>query len=257
MKNKTSVRLASLMLLGIFLTACTQSYSPAPLATPTLIPTGLFVVSPFPSGQDPMQLVADLGTQTALAKTAEAVGGTPGTPSTVTTPSTPSTPILPGGTIITPENVTPEPGTTTVPVIVTTPAPITVVPGATTAAASTVIVPTISSVRPTSYTLQSGEWPVCIARRFNVNPDDLAALNGLVDSQIVQPGLVLQIPQTGTFPGPRAWHNHPDTYTVDFSTETINSIACYYGDVYPESIAKANNLSLNAALTPGQKLSIP
>ena len=67
--------------LGVMVaSACTQTYSQAPLATPTLISTGLFV-SPFPSGQDPLQVVAGLGTQTAAAKTAQAGGGT-------TTPST-------------------------------------------------------------------------------------------------------------------------------------------------------------------------
>ncbi len=241
MKKKISVRLASLIVLGAILaSACTQQYSQAPLATPTLIPTGLFV-SPFPSGQDPMQVIADLGTQTALAN------GTPGVSTTLGTP----------GTIITPltgASLTPTLGTPGIPLVVTTPAPITVVPGATTAVPSTFVVP--ANV-PATYTLQSGEWPFCIARRFNINPDDLAALNGLLDSQVVQPGLVLQIPQTGTFPGSRAWHNHPDTYTVDFSTETLYSIACYYGDVYPEAIAQANNLPVNTVLSVGQQLSIP
>lgn len=244
MKKKNSMRLASLILLGaILVSACTQQYSQAPLATPTLIPTGLFV-SPFPSGQDPMQVIADLGTQTALAN------GTPGTPSTPTTPGTPGTAITP----LTGASLTPTLGTPGIPLVVTTPAPITVMPGATTSVPSTVVVP---SGRPATYTLQSGEWPFCIARRFNVDPTDLASLNGLVDSQVVQPGLVLKIPSTGTFPGSRAWHTHPDTFTVDASTDTLYSIACYYGDVYPETLAQANNLALNATLTVGQQITIP
>ena len=52
--------LVLLMLGAMLASACTQTYSQAPLATPTLIATGLFV-SPFPSGQDPLQVVADLG----------------------------------------------------------------------------------------------------------------------------------------------------------------------------------------------------
>ncbi len=247
MKKKISVRLASLILLGAILaSACTQQYSQAPLATPTLIPTGLFV-SPFPSGQDPMQVVADLGTQTAMAKTAEAIGGTPGTPSTPTTPGTP-------GTIITPltgASLTPTLGTPGA----TTPAPITVVPGATTAVPSTFIVP---AGIPATYTLQSGEYVYCIARRYNLDPAEILALNSLVDSQTIYPGLTLQMPQSGKpFPGTRAWHTHPDTFTVDLSSETLNSIACYYGDVFPQAIAQANNLQLNTALSVGQKLSIP
>lgn len=250
MKNKISVRLVSLLFFGALLvSACNQVYSQQPLSTPTLIPTGLFV-SPFPSGQDPMKVVADLGTQTALAKTAESVGGTPGTPSTPTTPGTP-------GTIITPltgPSLTPTLGTPGIPVA-TTPAQITVVPGATTAVPLTIVVP---SGVPATYTLQSGEYVYCIARRYNLDPDDILARNGLIDSQTIYPGLTLQMPQSGNpFPGARAWHAHPDTYTVDFSTETLNSIACYYGDVFPEAIAKANNLPLNAVLSVGQKLSIP
>ncbi len=86
--HKTSFGWAlGVLILGMILvSACTQTYSQAPLATPTLISTGLFV-SPFPSGQDPLQVVANLGTQTAAAKTAQAGGGTPvaavsGTPAT-------------------------------------------------------------------------------------------------------------------------------------------------------------------------------
>ena len=54
----------------------------------------------------------------------------------------------------------------------------------------------------TTYTLQAGEYPYCIARRFNVNPAELLNLNGLTSSSHVTPGRVLQIPQTGhPFPG--------------------------------------------------------
>ena len=86
------------VMIGVMLaSACTQTYSQAPLATPTLISTGLFV-SPFPSGQDPLQVVADLGTQTAAAKTALAGGGTT-TPSTAAAVSgTPGTQAAPSAT---------------------------------------------------------------------------------------------------------------------------------------------------------------
>src|SRR5512140_1699189 len=88
MKTNRTLQLTGMLLLGVMLTsACTQTYSQTPLGTPTLIPTGLFV-SPFPSGQDPLKIIADLGTQTAAAGTAAAGGATlavnvtPGTPST-------------------------------------------------------------------------------------------------------------------------------------------------------------------------------
>ena len=246
MKKNTGVRLVSILVLGMILaSACTQPYSQVPLATPTLISTGLFV-SPFPSGEDPLQVVADLGTQTAMAKTEEAGGTTtPGTPGTPTETSAPGTPLT--------ESPTPTFGTP-VTVVVTTPAPVTVIPNGTT---TTVVVPTISVNRPATYTLQSGEYPYCIARRFNLNPDDLLALNGITDGGFFYPGNTLTIPQSGSWPGERAWHSHPDTYTVSSSNTTIYSVACYYGDVYPEAIAQANNISLSTLLTVGQVLSIP
>ncbi len=80
--KKIGVRLIVILLVGTILaTACTQPYSQAPAATPTLIPAGLFV-SPLPTGVDAMQLVADFGTQTA-----EALSGTTSTPEAATATS--------------------------------------------------------------------------------------------------------------------------------------------------------------------------
>jgi LysM repeat protein len=241
MHNKWSDTLTGLMLLTMFLSSgCTQTYSQAPLATPTLISTGLFV-SPFPAGQDPLKIVADLGTQTAMAKTAVVAGTvTPGTPATSAPAGTAPTATFGIG----------------VTAGVTTPVAATVVPISKSATPQAVI-PTNSSVRPASYTLQFGEFPYCIARRFNLNPDALLAANGLTATSPVSPGLTLTIPQTGSFPGERSLHAHPDTYTVDTSDTTIYGVACYYGDVQPQSIASANGLSLSSALTIGQRLTIP
>jgi LysM repeat protein len=119
-----------------------------------------------------------------------------------------------------------------------------------------IIVPTATPGRPTSYTLQAGEFPYCLARRFNVNPADLLALNGLTSGQVLQPNAVLKIPQTGSFPGSRALHNHPTTYKVAVN-DSIYKIACYFGDLDPTAIAAANGLSLSAALTTGRVLNIP
>lgn len=256
MKTNRTVKLAGILLVGVMLvSACTQTYSQTPLGTPTLIPTGLFV-SPFPSGQDPLQIIADLGTQTAQAQTAEAggatvaVSGTPGTPGTETGASatpTVGTPVTQGAITLLPVTVIPG-GSTFTP---------------TTQAGGTVVVPTISGTVgpvPSTYTLQKGEWPYCIARRFNVNPNTLLSLNGLTiaQSSMLMPGLVLSIPQTGDpFPADRAWHSHPDTYTVASSDTTVSGVACYYGDITPQAVATANNLSLSSTLTVGQTLTIP
>jgi hypothetical protein len=119
-----------------------------------------------------------------------------------------------------------------------------------------VIVPTATPGRPISYTLHTGEFPYCLARRFDVNPDDLLSMNGLVQGQILQPGLTLNIPQTGSFPGSRALHTHPAQFTVNVD-DSFYSIACYFGDVDPSSIAAANSLSLTSLLTTGRILNIP
>jgi LysM repeat protein len=113
--------------------------------------------------------------------------------------------------------------------------------------------------RPGSYTLRKGEFPYCIARRFNVAPSELMSQNGLsaAQSRSLQPGLVLQIPQTGNpFPGPRALQQHPVGYIVQ-SGDTIHSIACKFGDVYPEHIAANNGLVENQSLIVGETLNIP
>jgi LysM repeat protein len=119
-----------------------------------------------------------------------------------------------------------------------------------------VIVPTATPGRPATYTLHAGEFPYCIARRFNVDPDELLSLNGLSEGQILQPGLTLRIPQTGSFPGNRALAPHPAQYTVAVDN-TIYGIACHFGDVDPSSIAAANGLTLSSPLTTGRILNIP
>ena len=261
MKNNRALQLTGILLLGVMLSsACTYSYSQAPLGTPTTIPTGLFV-SPFPSGQDPLKIIAALATETAAAGTATAGGATLAASAT---PGTPSTGVA--------ATDTPAAGTQAATLL-----PVTVIPGGstftpTTQAASTIVVPTVAGTVsvpttsgtvgpvPSTYTLQKGEWPYCIARRFNINPDDLLSLNNLsfAQSSMLMPGLVLSIPQTGNpFPSDRAWHTHPDTFTVDSSDTTVSGVACYYGDITPQAVATANNLTLSSVLTVGQKLTIP
>jgi LysM repeat protein len=263
MKTNRTMKLTGILLLGVMLaSACTQSYSQTPLGTPTLIPTGLFV-SPIASGQDPLKLIADLGTQTAQAQTAIASGGTVA----VSTPITPGTAAAAANTQGVGTAVTP--GVTLLPV--------TVIPGGSTftptaQGGSTVVVPTTSGTQtvpttsgtvgpvPSSYTLQKGEFPYCIARRFNLNPNELLSQNGLSveQSNALMPGLVLTIPHTGNpFPSDRALHTHPATYVVPSSDTTISGVACYYGDSDPQAIATANNLTLSSALNSGQSLTIP
>jgi LysM repeat protein len=110
---------------------------------------------------------------------------------------------------------------------------------------------------PTTYTIQKGEFPFCIARRYNVNQNELLALNGLgLNSQVVT-GTTLKIPQTGNpFVTERSLKTHPAQYTV-VSGDTIYTVACKFGDVGPDMIILANNLASPYTLTAGQTIQIP
>lgn len=122
--------------------------------------------------------------------------------------------------------------------------------------------PTLVEIEPTpgipaSYSLQKGEWPFCIARRFDVNQYELLNLNGLTLNSHPQVGFTLKIPQTGNnFVGELSLKDHPTAYTV-VSGDTLYTIACAYGDVSPDMIALANNLSSPYELSAGQTLQIP
>ncbi len=242
-KNRALVVVFIFVLTTVLISACTQSLSQASEATPTVIATGLFV-SPFPSVENPMAMIEEFAKQTSVAQTA-AAGGTTETPGAVST-----------GAVLTPqaETVVPTVGTpgtptnlvdgATTPVVVTTPS------GPTTT-------PVPAGVRPPTYVLQSGEFPYCIARRFNVDPDALLSASGLTSPDVYLPNQKLTIPQSGAFPGSRSLAAHPTTYTVLSSDETVYGVACKFGDIDPASIATANNIAVSAKLTTGQKLQIP
>lgn len=222
--------------LTMLLSACTQSLSSAPAATPTIAaPTAGAFATPLTPVQNAMDMVEQFAKQTAIAKTAIANGGTPPAESIITTPGvvvaiTATPGVVSGGT---PTNA----GVATASGVNPTAVP----PG----------------IRPATYTLQSGEFPYCIARRFNVDPSQLLSLNGLVNFDVYYQGQVLKIPQSGTFPGTRALIPHPANYTVGSSSETLYDIACKYGDPDPAAIASANGISVSARLTTGQQIKIP
>lgn len=118
-----------------------------------------------------------------------------------------------------------------------------------------VAVPTLT--RPAEYTLMEGEYIFCIARRFDLSPDDLLSVNNLGPDDLLSTGTVLQIPQTSTWEGEgRVRLPHPATHSVE-AGETIYSIACDYGDVTPEAIIAVNGLEEPYDLTVGQALNIP
>jgi hypothetical protein len=71
-------------------------------------------------------------------------------------------------------------------------------------------------------------------------------------------GQVLALPSSGVWPtslGPRQLLSHPTNYTPT-TIETVNLIACKYGDVYPEGIKAVNGLSSDQILA-GRTVKIP
>lgn len=113
-------------------------------------------------------------------------------------------------------------------------------------------------LRPKTYTLQAGEFPYCIARRFDIDPIDLLALNGFGPAQTFYTGMTLQIPQNANpFPAQRVLRAHPATYIVIRPDESMGGIACQFGDVDPIAVADANQLAVDSPLFVGQQLHIP
>lgn len=110
---------------------------------------------------------------------------------------------------------------------------------------------------PDSYTLHYGEFIYCLARRFNILPDDIKTYNGYESGTLLYPGDTILLPPDGrSFVGDRALRYHPTNYTVVYG-DTVYSIACLYGDVDPRAIASANDIDVDQELTPGTVLQIP
>ena len=228
------------VVLMLALTACERSASTPPPAT-----AGTTVAQPMTPNatQNPMAILQQYATQTAIA----AGGASLPTPTPVVAAQTPVTGSGTQAPLITP-------------IVTFTPVPGAILPTPTTGVAApppNVVVPTSTPGKPASYTLQLGEFPYCIARRFNVNPEELLAVNGLNNSSVVQAGTVLKIPTTGNpFPGDAALIPHPANYTVK-SGDTVYSVACAFGNADPNQIIYANSLTAPYALTVGKVIFIP
>lgn len=139
----------------------------------------------------------------------------------------------------------------------TQPVAITETPLPATATATPPVYVQVTPGVPTEYELKYGEFPFCIARRFNVNQYELLAINGLGLNTPTYVGMIINIPQTGNpFDGEPTLKDHPAEYTVR-SGETLEIIACDFGDVSPDMIAMQNNLEAPYTLTAGQVLIIP
>jgi LysM repeat protein len=111
--------------------------------------------------------------------------------------------------------------------------------------------------QPAVYSLHRGEFPWCLARRFDIHPQDLMRANGFYTWQVYQPGQAVILPANAReFPGNRALRPSPATYIVQYG-DTIFGIACYYGNVEPKAILAANGLQKGNQIYPGLQLQIP
>lgn len=230
----------TMTIVATLIAGCNQPYSTPPAVTNTPInPSNLFAT---PSGNTGLTDVEIFATQTAQA-------ANPNLLNTAT----------PGGEISQDATFTATP-------FVQLPASPSPVPSATLAIppslpTSTFAPPPASDgSRPQTYTLQSQEFPFCIARRYNLDPDSLLAQNGLNSGTVFYAGYSLNLANVASpFPGNRALRTHPATYTVTGGSDTtVYGVACTFGDVTPDAIVAANpGISLGSVLNAGQMLNIP
>ena len=229
-RTKRGLTIAStLLLVAVLVSACEQPYSTPPAVTNTPIDPNSFFTTPIPDQPGNMGDVENITTQTAIAS------GLTQTPGSGTNP-------LDGATV------------TPTPIINLNP----------TATQAIVVVPTSTSVQTSGseWVLKNGEFPFCIARRYNVDPTDLIRASSLTSPDIYYEGLRLIIPQNSSWPaslGPRCLRcSRPDTYTVTGNSDsTVYGVACKYGDADPAAIAQANGISVGASLNVGQQLNVP
>jgi LysM repeat protein len=232
MKRYSKIVVLLALVLLVSLTACERAASQPPVVTPT----GGAGEVPFPvNTSDPVSVFA---TQTAVASTPLPVLPT-GTPEVLVSTNTPEAAQPQGGTDA--QAATPT---------------------ADANAGGGVVqpaVPTPVVERPTTYTLKRGEWPICIARRYDLDLGSFFSANGMNMNSKPAAGTSLKIPASGNWStsnyGSRSLKAHPVDYTV-VSGDTVYSIACQYGDVTPEAILAVNNLT-EAGITAGVKIRIP
>ncbi len=135
--------------------------------------------------------------------------------------------------------------------------PVVVVTAVPTSVPPTPTVPAVDLTVPKNYKLRKGEFPYCIARRFDIDIDTLLAASGLAKGSVYSEGQLLKIPTDAkAFQGTRALQTHPADYTVQ-AGDTYFTIACKFGNVYPEQIAAANGQKVNQRPKTGAVIQIP
>lgn len=239
MKAYTKIVLLVALALFLTMTACTRQASTAPVASPS------------PSGEAPFPFTTpgtagpgleNFATQTAVAGAPQA-GAETSTPEIVVATAV--------GETGQPEPVdqtgqTEQGGGQAAPAT----------NQASTESNSSINTPVVS--RPETYTLQRGEWPICIARRYGVDIGALLNANGMSMNSKPGAGTSLRIPagEWSTSFGSRSLKSHPASYSVA-AGDTVYTIACQFGDVTPEAILAVNSLASADDLNAGMTIQIP
>lgn len=69
----------------------------------------------------------------------------------------------------------------------------------------------------TNYTIEAGDNLYAIARKYNINPKLLAAINGIKDNEYIYPGEELIIPRSGY------------SYYITAAGDTLSEVAKAFG----------------------------
>ncbi len=271
---KRTIIMATMMLL-VFGAACTKEKPPASEPTPTFVVGG---ITPLPGTGVAMATIPFTFTESAATPT-EPANGSVGPFPTVEATATVSAPtesttytiqvgdwlskiaqrfgvttqalmaanpgldpnkIYPGQAIIIPAAGAPVPTPSTR--VASIPAP-SITPGPTPTGA-------------VAYTVQKGEWPAAIARKFGISMQALQTANPSVVQGPLYPGQVLIIPGGNSPSGQPRPNRESDTAYVVRAGDTLNSIAVRFGRTAHE-LQTANNLPSVDAIYAGQTLIIP
>jgi len=163
---------------------------------------------------------------------------------------------------------TPPPTRTPVPTATETPMPTeTPTPAPPTNTPTPSLVPTQPNtpVPPTKYTVRAGDTLASIAERFNTTIERIQQFNNLRDD-VIQVGQVLQIPSSGSTPGPTTTPKPTETFVpgptpgtvlhVVQTGDTLLGISLKYG-VSMLLIQNANDIKDAETIRVGQQLVIP
>ncbi|EUB25702.1 glycoside hydrolase, family 25 [Streptococcus sp. AS20] len=109
------------------------------------------------------------------------------------------------------------------------------------------VTPAPAAPSSSTYTVQAGDTLSGIAAFYGTSYQELAAINGIANPDLIYPGQVLQVTGSGAGTSER-------TYTVE-SGDTLSGIAALYGTSY-QHLAEINGIENPDLIYPGQVLRI-